>query len=340
MKVFISWSGQQSKAVAEALEEWLGYVFQGDPQPWMSAHDISAGDRWAGQLSKVLEQSRFGILCLTRENLTAPWIVFEAGSLAKSVDSSFVVPYCVGLSAQDIEYPLRQFQAVEATKDGTFRLVQSINNARGKVLPGEKLKHTFETWWPQLHEKLSKIHVIQRMVIVDVQTLAENVRQVLLDSQKSGSSDTRVKALAADAHHLLFRHLEPVILTAELKNTSFEFCIVDPNYAADTCMNPEFAERARQSLRRIAELKTDQTLTERRVSILPSRTYKHPPNMWGVLVNDSDLFIGFHNWVAPDRLEGTQHGIMYLTSVDPLWERFYTLFTSWFEHSDLWPGNT
>ncbi len=336
MKVFISWSGQQSKAVAEVLRVWLGYVFQGNPELWMSGHDISAGDRWANQLGLVLEQSSLGILCLTHENINAPWILFEAGSLAKSVTSSRVIPYCVGLSVNDIDYPLRQFQAVESTRDGTFRLVQTVNSARSNRLSTEKLEHTFETWWPQLHEKLSKIHVMQRMVIVGVETLAENVRQVLIEKQKAGSTDTKVKVLAADAYHLLFHHLEPVILNADLKNISFEFCIVDPKFAADAKVNPEFAERAQESLRHIEELKTNQSLAEKRVLILPSRKYQYLPNTWGVLINDSDLFIGFHDWVAPDRLEGTQHGVMYLNSADPLWDRFYGLFTSWFEHSDLW----
>jgi hypothetical protein len=336
MKIFISWSGQQSNAVAEALKKWIGDIFQGDPEPWMSEHDIYAGDRGLNTLASVLEQTNLGILCITRENINAPWILFEAGSLAKLVTSSWVIPYCVGLSVNDIDYPLRQFQAVEATKNGTFRLVQTINSARSNRLPTEKLRHTFETWWPQLHEKLNKIHVIQRMVIINVGTLAENVQQVLLEKQKSGFTDIKVKVLAADAHHLLFRHLKPVIINADLKNISVEFCIVDPKFATDVKVNPEFAERARESLRHIEELKTNRGFAKRHVSILSSRTYQYYPNTWGILINNSDLFIGFHDWIATNRLEGTQHGLIYLTSADPLWDRFYSLFTSWFEHSGLW----
>jgi len=236
----------------------------------------------------------------------------------------------------DIDYPLRQFQAVEATKDGTFRVVHAINSARSNSLSNGVLKRTFETWWPQLHKELSKIHVIQRMVIVDVKTLAENVQRVLLEKQKSGSTDTKVKVLAADAHHLLFSCLKPVIMNANLKNISIELCIVDPKFAEDAKVNPEFAKRAQESLRYIKELKTDRNLVEKHMSILSPRTYQYPPNTWGILINDSDLFIGFHDWVAPDRLEGTQRGLIYLTTADPLWDRFYSLFTSWFEHGELW----
>jgi hypothetical protein len=46
MKVFISWSGAQSKAAAHALKEWLPDVIQ-NLSPWMSDLDIAAGRRWS-----------------------------------------------------------------------------------------------------------------------------------------------------------------------------------------------------------------------------------------------------------------------------------------------------
>lgn len=336
MRVLISWSEKQSKAVAEALKEWLDYFFEKDPETWMSEHDIAAGERWGNQLNKVLAKSSFGILCLTRENINAPWILFEAGSLAKTLEFSRVVPYCLELSPTEIGFPLQQFQGVQANKAGTFKLVQSINEVRHKRISTEHLKHAFETWWPQLGEKLNKIHVVQRMEVVDVSTLADSLGIVLREKQKQpGFSRSAVRILAADASELLFTHIEEVILADWLKAISFEFCIVDPDFAAIAEINPDFGKYAKKSLNRIAELAMDPRLAKKKVSILPARTYKHHPNTWGVLVDDSDLFIGFHNWVAQDRLEGTEHGVIYLRSGDPLWDRFFSLFTTWFDHSEI-----
>ena len=82
MKVFLSWSGEKSRAVAEALREWLPKVLQ-EVEPLMSSEDISAGVRWQYLISEALEGSSVGILCVTRENQSAPWLNFEAGAIAK-----------------------------------------------------------------------------------------------------------------------------------------------------------------------------------------------------------------------------------------------------------------
>lgn len=116
MKVFISWSGERSKAVAAALRYWLPKVIQA-LDPWMSADDIEKGTRWRSGIANELEQSSVGIICLTRENLASPWIHFEAGALSKQQDKTYVCTLLVGLEPTDVREPLAQFQHTRATKD-------------------------------------------------------------------------------------------------------------------------------------------------------------------------------------------------------------------------------
>jgi hypothetical protein len=40
----------------------------------------------ANEISKELEQSKIGIIAMTEENLTSPWIMFEAGAISKVVE--------------------------------------------------------------------------------------------------------------------------------------------------------------------------------------------------------------------------------------------------------------
>jgi hypothetical protein len=153
MRIFVSWSGERSRAIGKALKGWLPDVLQ-QVDIWMSDHDVDAGARWGSELTSVLAEAHFGILCLTPENQNAPWLLFEAGCLAKSATVARVVPYLYELAPSDVPYPLAQFQAVEATKVGTLRLLHTINDAGAFGMSPERLEKLCDKWWPDLKRAL------------------------------------------------------------------------------------------------------------------------------------------------------------------------------------------
>jgi hypothetical protein len=65
--VFISWSGERSRYVAEALWDWLPLVLQ-IVEPWMSAEDVEKGSPWESEIMGKLDEANVGIVCLTPEN--------------------------------------------------------------------------------------------------------------------------------------------------------------------------------------------------------------------------------------------------------------------------------
>ncbi|MEE8076839.1 MAG: toll/interleukin-1 receptor domain-containing protein [Candidatus Binatia bacterium] len=157
MKVFISWSGDRSKAVANAVRDWLPNVIQ-SLQPWMSEADIKKGARWLQDIAHELEDTRIGLVCLTPENLAEPWLLFEAGALAKTLEETFVCPYLFDLEPSDIKGPLAQFQSTRAEKEDTRKLVQTINEALPEgALSNDKINAAFDKWWPDLEKILQNI---------------------------------------------------------------------------------------------------------------------------------------------------------------------------------------
>ena len=102
MKVFLSWSGDISHKVAVALRDWLPSVIQ-SLEPYVSSEDIDKGARWSTDIAKELEKSSYGILCITKDNVDAPWLNFEAGALSKSVEKSRVSPFLFGLKRSDVK---------------------------------------------------------------------------------------------------------------------------------------------------------------------------------------------------------------------------------------------
>ena len=149
MKVFISWSGDRSKAVAELLDEWLQCVLQAI-DPWMSSKGIDRGSLWFSELSDQLADTKLGIVCLTQDNKSKPWILFESGALAKGLSSNRVCTFLVDLQPTDIANPLAQFNHTFPHKQGVFELLRTINSSLGdKSLKERVLQKVFDTYWPQ-----------------------------------------------------------------------------------------------------------------------------------------------------------------------------------------------
>lgn len=157
MKVFLSWSGHKSHKVALVLRDWIPSVIQ-SIIPYVSSEDINKGARWSSDIALELEDSKFGILCVTKDNTEAPWLLFEAGALSKMMEKSLVCPFIFDLKSTDLNGPLLQFQATVFEKDDVRKLMMTLNLSCGEVgLREELLTKTFDVWWPRLEESLNEI---------------------------------------------------------------------------------------------------------------------------------------------------------------------------------------
>lgn len=197
MKVFVSWSGSRSQLLATALRDWLKLVLH-YVEPWLSEADLTAGERWGPALAKELETSNFGIVCITRENLTSPWILFEAGSLAKSLEGSRVIPLLLDVEFSEITGPLAQFQAKKVDRDGVFEVVQSINSQAKQPVADAQLRQLFDALWPNLEKQIAEIpktvapakqtrsqHEILEELVTSVRSLDARMR----DQEEFGSRE-------------------------------------------------------------------------------------------------------------------------------------------------------
>ena len=155
MKLFISWSGEFSRKVAECLSIWIPTIIQ-TVDVFYSPNDIAKGENWSSRLSDELEQSNFGIVCLTPENTLAPWIHFEAGALSK-VANSRVSAIMLGISPSDVKGPLARFQNTAFTREDFYRLFLSINSSHEAPLRQAVLEHAFDNSWEKLERDITAI---------------------------------------------------------------------------------------------------------------------------------------------------------------------------------------
>ena len=158
MKIFLSWSGSRSKAVAEAFRDWLPQVIQ-SIEPWIST-DMGKGIRSHAEISTQLENTRVGVICLTEDNLTPPWILFESGAISKTKDAH-VCTFLLDIKPAAVAPPLGLFQSTTFQKRDVYQLLETINTitraSLDRALPDAQLESTFEVWWPQLEDRLRQI---------------------------------------------------------------------------------------------------------------------------------------------------------------------------------------
>ena len=160
-----------------------------------------AGEAWAAVIARELEETNFSVICLTPENIIKPWVLFEAGAIAKQSGvivksgqkdgGARAVPYLIGMRPDRlVNHPLGAFQAKQADKDGTLGLVRTIN-AHGPKLADAKLAKQFELYWPDLEAKLAKMpetsevvppepstHEVLSNLVISIQQLHKKVDEL------------------------------------------------------------------------------------------------------------------------------------------------------------------
>lgn len=110
-------------------------------------------------IQSLLEETSFGIICLTRENLSNNWIHFEAGALAKlhNPNKGKVWTILWDIPHSDVAPPLSQFQHTLISKSEILSLLESINKHIAHPLSATVLISVFDKWWGDLKTEFERI---------------------------------------------------------------------------------------------------------------------------------------------------------------------------------------
>lgn len=187
---FISWSGTRSLHVAEAMRDWLQKVIPG-LKPWLSVREIPKGRRGGVDIWEALEGINIGIICLTKENVLEPWILFESGALSKtySETTTLVCTYLLGgLNHSDLPAPLRDFQYTRPDREDTRKMVLDIAEA----VKGEEMSEpekaqvnaAFNSLWPEFESQLNT------MPSADDAITVQTVQEAIVDKSEAVPAST------------------------------------------------------------------------------------------------------------------------------------------------------
>lgn len=231
MKIFISWSGERSRQVAEALRTWLPTVLAGSVECFVSSQDIRRGDRGMDVIAAELRDRDFGIVVLTKDNMTSPWINFEAGALGKSLGVGKVAPVLLDITRADVEGPISQFQNSLLTDREDMRQFIRDLATMTPGIPEESVDALFGVKWPELERAIDRavgvdspttsrsIDSMLEEVLEHVRSLRRMRRPVVIDEQDEHKRKSRIAFMAR-------QHGGDV---ANIEGRSLEVLDYDPN---------------------------------------------------------------------------------------------------------------
>jgi hypothetical protein len=127
MKLFISQSKPRSLALAQTYKSFIRKVIPGI-DPWVSDPDIEKGARFMTAIKENLDTAVGGMVCLTSENLSERWILFEAGALSTKVTDR-VWTLLLDVDHTAVLPPLDQFNHTKAEKADVLKMVKSMHKA-------------------------------------------------------------------------------------------------------------------------------------------------------------------------------------------------------------------
>lgn len=183
--LFITWSGDRSKAVAKAMYEWIRLVAPA-LHPWMSTYDISAGKDWWTEIKGALSSVSAAIVVLTPENRDNPWVLFESGALFRTSRAEeqgskgrLVATVLWGLDPP-LPAPLGMLQYTSWDKEQLLKLLQDIDKHVSES-PDDQLDERFEMAWGKLEKQADEIKTKFSKLPVHVKPNPELVTEEVLN---------------------------------------------------------------------------------------------------------------------------------------------------------------
>lgn len=152
-RIFVSWSKSPSKEIAAIVKELLTNVLDA-VDVWVSDVDLVPGSRPMPAIHENLRSADAGVLVITRENQSNPWINYEAGVLAQGISdgANLVIPLLIdSTNSTDITGPLADLYNVAFTEDDLRKVVKSLALASGTDVPNALKRFTWA--WDETEAK-------------------------------------------------------------------------------------------------------------------------------------------------------------------------------------------
>jgi len=154
MKVFVTWSGDLGREVADAIRDlWPDVISDLDVAMSLSQREFSVA-RFAAS-AEALPACCAAVIIVTRESQESPWLQFEAGTLATSITAAKTTLLLLDLNKADLLGPLAMFESVELSRPAVRDFLARLDLSRASATATcAGFDDRFESWWPSFGRRL------------------------------------------------------------------------------------------------------------------------------------------------------------------------------------------
>lgn len=111
-QLFISWSGEKGKKVADLIYDWIGVIYKNVKGNVFLSTRMEPGILGFTEIMSALDNCTRGFFIMTQERIDSPWIHFEAGAVFKAKDTNWIIPIYVDINRNTLgNGPLSEFQS-------------------------------------------------------------------------------------------------------------------------------------------------------------------------------------------------------------------------------------
>lgn len=159
-KIFLSWSKSKSKAYAEIFRDLaINVLGMLSKNIFISSQSISNGEDWWIEIKDALESSEFGIVFVTDENYSSPWLNYESGILQSRFKKNSLLPISTTGDAKKVlreSVPLTKFQFTNAIDDKRLmsKLMVNIADRMSIGIDKKNIDAKLNTYWNQYYQKI------------------------------------------------------------------------------------------------------------------------------------------------------------------------------------------
>ncbi|MFI4910972.1 MAG: hypothetical protein ACIAQZ_04825 [Sedimentisphaeraceae bacterium JB056] len=171
-KCFLSWSGQYSKQLTEKFNTFFSETFK-NKNTFVSFVDIEMGSNWVVNLEKELNDSSLGLLFVTHENISSPWLFYELGRLTSQNKNAMIMYF--GVDRRKINSPLKNIQSVQIANPDDIQIdTKALNNIKEVFL--EIIKKTTNN---QPEKKFEDYFQDKEEIEGKLKTLKDDISQII-----------------------------------------------------------------------------------------------------------------------------------------------------------------